>query len=87
MMRETVTSGTSHASFKTLLRNKKFKGVEIGGKTGSLHGKNPEGKCDWFVGYAISNQKKIALAVITVHENLWRVKSSYLARMAIEKYF
>jgi beta-lactamase class D len=26
--------------------------LDIGGKTGSLTGKNPEGKNEWFVGYA-----------------------------------
>lgn len=88
LMRETVKSGTSRKAFRDLVRrNKRFAEVDIGGKTGSLHGIYPDGKCDWFVGYGMADGRKIAVAALTVNEENWRVKSSYLARSMIERYF
>jgi cell division protein FtsI/penicillin-binding protein 2 len=86
LMRETVTRGTSRGSFKGFFR-RELQSINVGGKTGSLTGHDPKGKYDWFVGYAENGPHKIAMAALTVHEKLWRVKSSYLARRAIENYF
>lgn len=79
LMRETVRSGTSRKSFRTVMRKRSFEDVEMGGKTGSLTGLNPKGKCDWFVGYARFGKHRIAVAALTVNEKKWRVKSSHLA--------
>ncbi len=87
LMRETVVKGTSKRSFKGFFKGP-FAQLKIGGKTGSLTGMDPPGKYDWFVGFANSaNGHKIAISALTIHQKLWRVKSSYLARKAIEKYF
>lgn len=88
LMRETVVRGTSRGSFKRFFRGE-LKDLEVGGKTGSLTGKSPKGKYDWFVGYAQDpdGKNRLAVAALTVHERLWRVKSSYLARRAMETYF
>ncbi len=85
LMQETVSRGTSRGSFRRFRRGMDV--VEVGGKTGSLTGDDPPGKYDWFVGYADSGPSRIAVAALTVHEKFWRVKSSYLARRAIEHYF
>ncbi|MBM4304891.1 MAG: penicillin-binding protein [Deltaproteobacteria bacterium] len=87
LMRETVVRGTSQKSFRDLLRKKKLKEVEMGGKTGHLTGLSPKGNYDWFVGYATDGKKKIALAALTINEDTWRVKASYVARQFFEKYF
>lgn len=87
LMRETVVTGTSRAAFRTLLRKPAYRELEIGGKTGSLRGLSPKGKCDWFVGYVRGTENRIALAALTVNEDKWRVKASYLARVFIEEYF
>jgi cell division protein FtsI/penicillin-binding protein 2 len=87
MMRDTVRSGTSRKSFRDLLRRKQFADIDFGGKTGSLRGLDPDGKCDWFVGYGSTGHRKIAVAALTVNEKKWRVKSSYLARSILERYF
>jgi beta-lactamase class D len=70
-----------------LLRKSAFQEMEMGGKTGSLRGLSPKGKCDWFVGYVRGEKSRIAVAALTVNEDKWRVKASYLARMFIEEYF
>lgn len=88
LMGETISSGTSRKSFRQLRRDRRFKEVEIGGKTGSLMGMNPRGKTDWFVGYAIGeNGEKLAIAAVTVNVNLWRVKSSVLAQSVVRRHF
>lgn len=87
LMRATVTSGTSTKSFRDFLRNRKYANIEVGGKTGSLTGDLPKGKVDWFVGYAQGQQRKIALAALTINEVNWKVKSAYLGKKFIEMYY
>ena len=87
LMEETVTSGTSRKSFRKLVRNKKFKAVEMGGKTGHLTGENPRGRVDWFVGYAMDDTNKIAIAAVSVNKEKWTVKSAELGQNMFKKYF
>ncbi|MDX9730644.1 MAG: penicillin-binding transpeptidase domain-containing protein [Bdellovibrionales bacterium] len=86
LFEQTVTSGTSRSSFRKTVRKRKFEDVEFGGKTGSLTGMNPRGKCDWFVGYARFGDQRIAVAALTVNEEKWRVKSSTLAQLFLSDY-
>lgn len=83
---ETVRSGTSRKSFRQIKRRAMYEEVEFGGKTGSLTGKDPVGKCDWFVGYARYRDQRIAVAALTVNEKKWRVKSSMLAKLFFQDY-
>src|SRR3989344_4648950 len=87
MMEQTVLSGTSRKTFRKLVRDKKFKEVEMGGKTGHFTGMNPRGRTDWFVGYATDQDDKIAIAAVTVNIRKWTVKSSALGEMMFRKYF
>ncbi len=87
MMRETIHAGTSRKAFRDFFRRKFAKGVDVGGKTGSLTGLTPRGKYDWFVGYGQNGEKRIAVGALTINEENWRVKSSYLARVFFEQYF
>jgi cell division protein FtsI/penicillin-binding protein 2 len=85
LMQETVAHGTARGAFKRFFHNGQE--VEVGGKTGSLTGTSPEGKYDWFVGYAKNGTQRIAFAALTINKKFWKVKSAYLARRAIESYF
>lgn len=87
MMEQTVLSGTSRKSFRKIIRDKKFREVEMGGKTGHFSSLNPKGRTDWFIGYASDGQDKIAIAAITVNIHKWTVKSSALGEMMFRKYF
>ncbi len=87
MMEQTVLSGTSRKTFRQMVRDKKFKEVEMGGKTGHFSGTNPKGTTDWFVGYATDGETKIAIATITVNIKKWTVKSSALAQMMFKTYY
>jgi peptidoglycan glycosyltransferase len=86
LMAETITRGTSRKSFRGFFKGP-FRDLDVGGKTGSLTGTDPQGKYDWFVGYAEGGNHRIAVSALTVHRKFWKVKSSYLARRAFEGYF
>ena len=86
LMQETVAKGTSRKSFRGFFKGD-FKELEVGGKTGSLTDNVLHGKVDWFVGFAQSHGRKIAVSVLTVNKKFWTVKSSYLARKTIETAF
>lgn len=87
LMQATVVIGTGRKSFRPITKSNQFNTLEIGGKTGSLMGDEPKGKVDWFVGYAIHGDQKIAVAVITVNKKYWTVKSAHLAQSIIQKHF
>lgn len=87
MMEATIMDGTSRKSFKELKRDKIFDQLIVGGKTGSLTGTSPRGKNDWFVGFAIRGNQRIAISAITVNKDQWTVKSSFLAQTMIKTYF
>lgn len=86
LMNETIARGTSRKSFRGFFKGP-YRDLNVGGKTGSLTGMDPPGKYDWFVGFAGNGSQRIAIAALTIHQKLWRVKSSYLARKTIETYF
>lgn len=85
LMEETIISGTSRKSFRPLVRNRNYRDLEIGGKTGHMTGDNPRGRTDWFVGYASDDNRRIAVAALTVNKQYWTVKSSYLGNAMIKK--
>ncbi len=85
LMQETVRRGSASKPFRGF--SKRFKNIEVGGKTGSLTGFHPEGRYDWFVGYASDGTRKIAFAALCINKEYWYVKSAYLARRLIENYF
>lgn len=87
LMGQTILAGTSRKSFRSLVKDKKFREVEMGGKTGHLTGDNPKGRVDWFVGYAFDEDRKVSLAAITVNVKYWTVKSSHLGQSMFKKYF
>lgn len=87
LMEQTVTSGTSRRSFRPIVKDRKFREIEMGGKTGHLTGDNPRGRVDWFVGYALDQERKIAVAAMTVNKKFWTVKSAHLGQSMFRKYF
>jgi penicillin-binding protein A len=87
MMEQTVLKGTSRKTFRHIVRDKKFRQVDMGGKTGHYSGLNPKGTNDWFVGYASDGDTKVAIAAITVNVQKWTVKSSALAEMMFREHF
>lgn len=87
LMEETILSGTSRKTFRSLVKNRNFREISMGGKTGHLTGDNPRGRVDWFVGYASDEDKRIAIAALTVNKEFWTVKSSHLGQTLFKSYF
>ncbi len=86
LMRETISSGTGRGSFRGFKRGE-FGDIDVGGKTGSLTGTDPAGRYDWFVGYGVSGEHRLAVASLVISKEYWKVKSTVLARRAIEIFF
>lgn len=71
-MIRSVTNGTArkHISTKNMAR-KNFNALNIGGKTGSLDGNDPNGRYEWFMGFAQSKddpKKAIVVVIMQVHD-------------------
>lgn len=87
LMRETISAGTAVGSFSGIRHKIRSDVFEIGGKTGSLRGLDPVGNTDWFVGYALAEGSRVAVAALTVNIEKWRIKSSRIARHFMEGYY
>ena len=62
----------------------------VAGKTGSLSAMADSGirqHFSWWVGFAPADNPRVAVAALVVNEGKWRIKSSYLAREVLERYF
>lgn len=87
MMVQTTAAGTGSKAFG--MRPKSLRGMEIGGKTGSLSA--PEGELfrhvSWFIGFAPAENPKVAVAALAINGWKWKVKAPALARDAMGLYF
>ena len=72
-MLRSVTHGTARKNISTKhMARKNYQALNIGGKTGSLDGKSPKGRYDWFMGFAQSKEdpgKAIVLVVLQIYDN------------------
>lgn len=78
----TVDSGTARGGFSKAWPIESRDGFEIGGKTGSLDGTDPEGHYEWFAGYARMEGEPdsgIAVAVMTVNAGKHVLNASWTA--------
>jgi penicillin-binding protein A len=87
MMSRTVTQGTARRGYRAVERDRTLNNLDLGGKTGSLSGDDPKGRNEWFVGYASSAERKVAIGIVLVSEKYWRVKPSRLSREILDFYF
>lgn len=71
-MIRSITHGTARKNISTRhMARKNYNALNIGGKTGSLDGKDPYGRYDWFMGFAQSKDdpnKAIILVVMQVYD-------------------
>lgn len=86
-MKVTVNRGTARKAFKDNRGNAIVPGVEVAGKTGTLHGARPYRAYSWFVGLAPAEAPEVAIAVLIVNEPKWRIKSSWTAAQILREYF
>lgn len=86
MFLRTVTEGTSRKSMRRVVYSYNREGLDIGGKTGSLDGTNPEGRYDWFAGFAQYKKdpsQSLILVVMQVHGKYRNQSSTSIAGQLI----
>ena len=84
MMERTVREGTSHDQFYT--RGRPYLPFDVAGKTGSLSATNPYRAYSWWVGFAPADKPAVAIAALVINSEKWRIKSSFVARDALESW-
>lgn len=87
MMAATISKGTSRKAFRRRGAYRIPQDITVGGKTGSLSGKNPRGNYSWFIGMAPLEDPEIAVAALVINKPRWHIKSSYVARRGFYAYF
>jgi cell division protein FtsI/penicillin-binding protein 2 len=79
MLVDTTRSGTARRGFRKRNGRPLLGSVKVAGKTGSLSGKNPGGRYEWFIGAAPADDPRIAIAVVLVQSDLWWRNASQIA--------
>ncbi len=89
LMAATLSRGTSRRAFRGFRHDRHLKNLIIGGKTGSIKNKSDELFYDWFVGFCTekTGTRKLALAVLVVHDKLLRARAQEYACLAMRYYF
>jgi cell division protein FtsI/penicillin-binding protein 2 len=86
MLVDTTERGTARRAFRTR-RGPLLGPVRVAGKTGSLSGRDPDGRYEWFIGVAPADQPKIAIAVVIVQKPRWWVTPSQVAAETLKAIF
>ncbi|MDY7038906.1 MAG: penicillin-binding transpeptidase domain-containing protein, partial [Thermodesulfobacteriota bacterium] len=89
LMGDTVINGTCRKAFRPLLRNKLFKEINLGAKTGTINDELDQYKYDWLTAYALPNngESGICITVLAVHGKKLGIRSKDLARYIIKYRF
>ena len=85
LMQETVLSGTCRRSFRHLKETKRFEGVEIGAKTGSINDETGQLHIEWVTAYALppDRSQAICVAVVGAHADKQGLRAAEMARSLI----
>ena len=87
MLVETTTRGTARRAFRQRNGRALLGPVQVAGKTGSLSGKDPDGRYEWFAGVAPSDEPRIAVAVLVVQGRVWWRNASQIASEVLKRVF
>jgi peptidoglycan glycosyltransferase len=87
MLVDTTRSGTARRAFRGRSGRSLLGPVTVAGKTGSLSGKQPDGRYEWFVGVAPADDPRIAVATVLVQDDLWWRNASQVAADVLRAVF
>jgi hypothetical protein len=87
MLIETTRSGTARRAFRKRNGQPLLGSVAVAGKTGSLSGKNPDGRYEWFIGVAPADNPRVAIATVVVQTPRFRRTASQVAAGVLESVF
>jgi cell division protein FtsI/penicillin-binding protein 2 len=79
MLVDTTRIGTARRAFRSRGGAPLLGPVRVAGKTGSLTGKGPDGRYEWFIGVAPADSPRVAVAVVLVQNHLWWRNASQIA--------
>jgi peptidoglycan glycosyltransferase len=79
MLVDTTRSGTARSAFRDRRGRPLLGPVKTAGKTGSLSGKDPDGRYEWFIGVAPAESPRVAVATVLVQGDLWWRSASQVA--------
>jgi cell division protein FtsI/penicillin-binding protein 2 len=86
-MEFTVHSGTAHEAFRDE-DGKPFLGnIRVAGKTGTRRPHAGAPTASWFIGFAPSDQPRVAVSVVLQNSDRWHQKGHQLARDVLRVYF
>ncbi|MBW2372629.1 MAG: hypothetical protein JRF70_08845 [Deltaproteobacteria bacterium] len=87
MLVDTTRRGTARSAFRDRRGRPLLGPVRVAGKTGSLSGRDPDGRYEWFAGIAPADAPEIAVAVVLVQGDLWWRNASQIAAATLKAHF
>ncbi len=87
MMVDTTARGTARSAFRDRRGRPLLGEIRVAGKTGSLSGKNPDGRYEWFMGTAPAEAPNVAIAVVLVQGDLWWRNASQIAAEVLKQVY
>jgi hypothetical protein len=87
MLVDTTQLGTARRAFRGRGGKPLLGPVSVAGKTGSLSGKSPDGRYEWFIGVAPADSPRIAVATLIVQDALWWRTASQIAADVLRAVF
>lgn len=87
MLVETTRRGTARKAFRTRRGRPLLQGIQVAGKTGSLNGRNPDGRYEWFIGVAPAENPTLAVATVAVQGPLYWMSASQMAAEVLKAAF
>jgi len=89
MMERTVRRGTVSKTFRGSSSDRVLKNLVIGGKSGSINGSDPEGRRNWFAGYARHKETGEGITIgclLILNDRFW-IEADTLSRLVIRRHF
>jgi cell division protein FtsI/penicillin-binding protein 2 len=84
----TTARGTARSAFRDPRGRPLLGSIRVAGKTGSLSGRNPTGRYEWFIGLAPADgEPQIALATVVVQNDLWWRNASQISAAVMKTWF
>lgn len=84
----TTARGTARSAFRDPRGRPLLGSIRVAGKTGSLSGRNPTGRYEWFIGLAPADgDPQIALATVVVQNDLWWRNASQISAAVMKSWF
>lgn len=85
----TVTKGTARRAFRRVNRDRILRGLQLGGKTGTLRGPDRTELFEWFAGYGRDpdSGKALAICALVVHGKVRYSNPKRMARQMLKEAF